>query len=111
MPLRVFQDHDGQEWRVWFVMPAGSAGMLGESFRDGWLCFERMNGRNRRRLAIADVPPAWDELPDEGLDALRQAAEPAQRSATLGQASLETKQRDERTSGPKTAVGEGEETA
>ncbi|HEY2066071.1 MAG TPA: hypothetical protein VGG84_08950 [Gemmatimonadaceae bacterium] len=106
MPLRVFQDHDGQEWRVWFVMPAGSPGMLGESFRDGWLCFERTDGHDRRRLAIADAPPAWDGLPDERLDTLRKSAEPAQRSATLGQASLETNQRDDRSSGPKTVVGE-----
>jgi hypothetical protein len=111
MPLRVFQDRNGQEWRVWFVMPAGP-GILGGPFPDGWLCFERTDGRDRRRLAIGDAPPAWDGLPDEGLDALRNAAEPAQRSATsaglgpLAQASLETKQRDERSSGPRTAVGE-----
>lgn len=114
MPLRVFQDRDGQEWRVWFVMPAGSPGMLGESFRDGWLCFERIDGRDRRRLAIADAPPAWDALPDEQLDVLRGVAEPAQRSAAstgvgvAAQMSLETTQRDDRSSGPKTVVGEDE---
>ena len=58
------------------------AGMLGESYRDGWLCFERVDGHDRRRLAIAEAPPTLETLPDDRLDVLRAAAIPAHRTGT-----------------------------
>lgn len=105
MALRLFQDRHGREWRVWFVMPAGSAGMLGEAFREGWLCFERTDGGDRRRLAATAAPDAWDALSDERLELLCGVAEPARRSSAsnavteLDQALLETKQRGDTSSG------------
>jgi hypothetical protein len=78
MPLRTYTDREGLEWRVWTVTPvsAGTA-MLEASYREGWLCFERLDGTDRRRLTMAEVPAAWDTLPDERLDLLRRVAEPA----------------------------------
>jgi hypothetical protein len=117
MALRVYTDRAGEEWRVWLVMPA-SAGvpMLDESFRDGWLCFERVDGADRRRLSMADVPAVWEALPDDRLDLLRRMAAPATRrtgatnAADLADPSaLETRQRDARSSGPKSAIGGEEE--
>jgi hypothetical protein len=75
MPLRTFTDRKGDEWRVWSVVPEEHAALtLDEEFRAGWLCFERMDGGERRRLALSDVPAAWEALPDERLDLLRRVA-------------------------------------
>lgn len=80
MPLRVYKDRDGQDWRVWTVTPGGAgAPMLEASYRDGWLCFERLDGTDRRRLSLSDVPAAWETLPEERIDLLRRVAEPAGR--------------------------------
>jgi hypothetical protein len=75
MPLRTFTDRDGTEWRVWSVIPDPPSAMtLDEEFRAGWLCFERLDGAERRRLALSDVPAAWEALPDQRLDLLRRVA-------------------------------------
>ena len=75
MPLRTFTDRQGVEWRVWSVTPEPNAAQtLDEEFRAGWLCFERMDGGERRRLAFTDVPAAWEALPEERLDLLRRVA-------------------------------------
>lgn len=78
MTLRVYRDPDGGEWRVWRVVP-DSAGFstLGENYREGWLCFERSDGTDRRRLSMRNVPADWDTLPDGRLDLLQRGAEPA----------------------------------
>jgi hypothetical protein len=117
MALRVYSDGDGNEWRAWPVTPSTGASTLGISYRDGWLCFERVDGSDRRRLAMAQVPPAWDALPDDRLEVLCRMAEPASRrppSATGGDVAdarkVETQQRDARKSGPKSAIGGDEET-
>ena len=80
MALRTYKDPAGVEWRVWRVVP-DSIGFstLGEAYRDGWLCFERADGTDRRRLSMAHVPAEWDDLDDDRLEALRRAAEPAMR--------------------------------
>jgi hypothetical protein len=76
MALRVFRDSEGGEWRVWHVVPdAASFATLGEAYRDGWLCFEHLDGSNRRRLPMELVPAAWDMLADDRLDALRRDGE------------------------------------
>jgi hypothetical protein len=78
MALRVYRDSAGGEWRVWRVMPdATTFATLGESYRDGWLCFERLDGTDRRRLSIGLAPSAWETMPDSTLDQLRLDAEPA----------------------------------
>jgi hypothetical protein len=80
MALRTYKDPDGTEWRVWRVVP-DSVGFstLGEAYRDGWLCFERVDGSDRRRLSMAHVPAEWDDLDEGRLEALRRSAEPAMR--------------------------------
>jgi hypothetical protein len=80
MALRSYKDADGSEWRVWRVVPDSiSFSTLGESYRDGWLCFERVDGSDRRRLSMTHVPDEWDNLADDRLDQLRRSAEPAMR--------------------------------
>jgi hypothetical protein len=110
MALRVYLDGDGHEWRVWMVTPTGGADVLGASFREGWLCFERTDGTDRRRLSMTEVPPAWDALSDARLDLLRRIADPATRrsaavdGAALRDETLESRQRG-RASGPKSMAG------
>jgi hypothetical protein len=80
MALRSYRDPAGDEWRVWRVVPDSiSFSTLGESYREGWLCFERIDGSDRRRLSMTQVPDGWDSLSDERLDQLRRAAESATR--------------------------------
>lgn len=112
MPLRSFIDRDGEEWRVWSVTPdPHAANTLGADYRAGWLCFERMDGGERRRLALSDVPAAWEALPDERLDLLRRvsllSAPPvldAASGALDAHEPLEDAARTRR-SGPKSAIG------
>ena len=86
MALRTYTDRDGTEWRVWTVKPIGAGvSMLEASYRGGWLCFERLDGTDRRRLPLDEVPPAWEALPEDRLDLLRRVAESAgQRSGAPG---------------------------
>jgi hypothetical protein len=80
MGLRAYADDEGQEWRVWRVVPDSiSFATLVTSYRDGWLCFERVDGGERRRLAMTEVSPAWESFSDAQLDALRRQAEPVTR--------------------------------
>ena len=109
MALRIFSDANGEEWRVWPVTPSTGADTLMASFQGGWLCFERTDGSDRRRLSLTQVPPAWDALPDHQLDQLCQRAERAMMRA--GPASsgdprtLESRQRDLRHTGPRSIIG------
>jgi hypothetical protein len=83
MALRTYTDRNGSEWRVWRVVPDSvSFSTLGESYRDGWLCFERADGSDRKRLSMGQVPEDWDSFDEHRLDALCQAAEPAMRRST-----------------------------
>lgn len=77
MALRIFADRDGQKWRVWNVQPTASGFAVRPDFQEGWLCFQRLDGTCRCRLSVTEVPPQWDVLPDEQLDALRRTAEPS----------------------------------
>jgi len=43
-------------------------------FRQGWLCFERLDGSCRCRLSAASAPPDWDALPDDRLELLQRMA-------------------------------------
>jgi len=83
MPLRTYTDPNGAEWRVWRVAPDSvSFSTLGEAYRDGWLCFERVDGSDRRRLSMSRTPEDWDDLGEDRLDALCRIAEPAMRRTT-----------------------------
>jgi hypothetical protein len=106
MALRTYTDRNGNEWRVWPVTPSTGAGTLGVSYQGGWLCFERMDGKDRRRLSLTQVPPAWEALPEERLEHLCRAAEPAgRRSGLAGDPSALEAEQKGRTSGPKTTIG------
>lgn len=114
MALRVFTDREGFEWQVWSVDP--SSGYMGvrADLRDGWLCFERMGGGDRCRLAITDAPPAWEQLPDHVLDRLRRAAAAKASLRAVVRDSGEHQRIDEesarrRTSGPKHVFGADDE--
>jgi hypothetical protein len=64
--LLTFQDAAGTRWRVWRVeTPRASAHLMEESYRNGWLVFEKEDGSERRRLA--QVPEDWDHLAPEHL--------------------------------------------
>jgi hypothetical protein len=82
--LRVFTDREGCEWQVWNVDPAAGQRGVRVDLREGWLCFERVGGGDRCRVALADVPPGWEQLPADALDRLRRAAaaRPASRAMT-----------------------------
>jgi hypothetical protein len=95
MALKSFRDEQGNEWRVWDVVPyrvrtgerregadrrrGGVHGYNGPERRTGqdrrartpgmaagWLCFE--NGDEKRRLT--PIPTGWDEAPLEELQGL-----------------------------------------
>lgn len=108
MALRSYTDREGSEWRVWRVVPDEiSFTTLVESYRDGWLCFERTDGSERRRLSMTKVPLEWEDLSDERLDMLRRMGEPATRRSVTetriadGDGSaMESAQRDAREPGP-----------
>lgn len=101
MGLRTFVAPDGDEWRVWKVIPTRtledvrefdrrgqdvlaydgperrgddrrqSVPFVSPALAGGWLCFE--SGQGKRRLA--PPPVLWEELPEDALLALWQAAD------------------------------------
>ena len=76
MALRTFTDSSGAEWRVWRVVADSvSFSTLGEAYRDGWLCFERVDGTDRRRLSMTQAPADWADLEEERLEQLCRGAE------------------------------------
>jgi hypothetical protein len=99
MGLRYFKDSEGNDWRVWDVVPFGGA--RGERrandrrsmSRGTYAGPERRSGRDRRvrtpslmtpglergwlcfenqvdKRRLTPIPPAWDESPSEQLEAL-----------------------------------------
>ena len=95
MAVRVFTDREGQEWSVWRVQPTSSTAGLQERFQNGWLCFERSDGRSRARLPLDDVPASWEQLPDERLELLGRLAEVASRPRGVTPASAHLVQESE----------------
>jgi len=73
MALRTYSDRSGCDWNVWSVQPPASEHVQ-ETLREGWLCFQRPGGGDRYRLPMSDVPPMWEELPDERLELMRRMA-------------------------------------
>ena len=101
MGLRTFVAPDGDEWRVWKVIPTRTLEDVREwerrgqdvlaydgpdrrsgvprpaipfvnpALAKGWLCFE--SGAGKRRLA--PPPAAWEDLPDTEITALWEQAE------------------------------------
>jgi hypothetical protein len=113
MALRVFADRDGQEWNAWRVRPTTGSQSLHERFREGWICFETVNGTGRCRLPLDEVPPGWDQLPDDRLDLLRRVAQISTYSREAPSQSVDHARTAEeesrmRVSGPKEVVGRDE---
>lgn len=101
MGLRTFVAPDGDEWRVWKVIPTrtlddvrewerrgqdvlaydgperrednrrGAMPFVSPALAHGWLCFESVHGKRR----LAPPPVLWEELPEAELMALWQQAE------------------------------------
>ena len=115
MALHTYSDPAGAEWRVWRVVPdAVSSASLVEYYRHGWLCFERVDGSERHRLAMTEVPIEWEALSADQLDLLRRVAEPGTRRPDAAQSAegdigqMDTVQREPRATGPRRALGEHE---
>lgn len=77
MALRIFADRDGQQWRVWRVQPISRGISVRAEFREGWLCFEQLDGSCRCRLSVTSAPTDWETLADDRLDLLRRMAHTA----------------------------------
>jgi hypothetical protein len=83
--------------------------------REGWLCFERVGGGDRCRLALTEAPPAWEQLPAHGLDRLRRAAAARRSSLAVARDSngfpqkVDEESARRRTTGPKQVLGGDEE--
>jgi hypothetical protein len=115
LALRVFTDREGCEWQVWSVDPSSFYKGVRVDLRDGWLCFERVGGGDRCRLALSEAPPAWEQLPSHALDRLRRAAAARRSSRAVIRDSGEHQRIDEeaarrRASGPKQVHGDDDET-
>jgi hypothetical protein len=68
--MREFRDAEGQLWRAWPVTPGQARpGRTAErylgDFHRGWICFEALEGRARRRLP--GQPADWTELKEPEL--------------------------------------------
>lgn len=74
MAVREFNARDGQAWRVWEVTAESlkpltrAEDYLADCYRDGWIVFETLDGRQKRRLC--PPPYAWDQRSDADLEAL-----------------------------------------
>lgn len=115
MTLRVFTDSEGCDWHVWNVDPSSGATGVRIDLREGWLCFERVGGGDRCRLALTEAPPAWEQLPAQTLDRLRRAAAARRslRAVTRDESGARVELKEDaarrRDSGPKRALGGEEE--
>jgi hypothetical protein len=79
MAVREFTARDGRRWRAWDVAPetveplTRAEDYLADCFRDGWVVFETIDGRDKRRLC--PPPYAWEHRSDANLDDLLMRAE------------------------------------
>jgi hypothetical protein len=79
MAVREFTARDGQAWRVWEVTAESlepltrAEDYLADCYRDGWIVFETLDGREKRRLY--PPPYAWAQRSESDLEALLMRAE------------------------------------
>ena len=79
MAVREFTDGEGREWRAWDITPESIhpqtkiEDYLADCYQDGWVVFEALDGRDKRR--VYPPPPNWDALPDGDLHRLLARAE------------------------------------
>jgi hypothetical protein len=110
MALRVFADEKGRAWQVWAVQASAGARGVREDLRGGWLCFELVTGGERCRLPWPEVPPGWEQLPEERLELLRRRAtteQPSRARQLTGEHAViqDEEAARKRTSGPRQALG------
>lgn len=79
MALREFTDKNGVAWRVWDITPdtAHPATRLEDylqGFLDGWLVFEAVQGKEKRRLY--PLPARWHDAEEHELESLLHGASP-----------------------------------
>lgn len=79
MAVREFRDDDGRDWRAWAITPESiepvtrGEDYLADCFVTGWIVFETMDGREKRRLC--PWPMHWADMTDDELRALWRRAE------------------------------------
>jgi hypothetical protein len=79
MPVREFRDEAGTHWRVWNIAPeaidvqAHADAYLADCFELGWIVFETLDGREKRRLC--PYPTKWEDRSESGLRDLLAAAD------------------------------------
>ena len=73
MSIRTFRARNGTIWSVRRIESTATVSVPGAPRE--WLAFQDESGTDRRR--IFNVPPNWEDLPDERLDLLRRYAEPS----------------------------------
>jgi hypothetical protein len=77
--VREFRDRRGREWRAWEVTPESvhpqtkAVDYLSDCFKGGWLVFETVDGREKRRLC--PPPHGWDQRAETDLERLVDQAE------------------------------------
>ena len=107
MAYRTFVDSNGLEWQTWDVLPRGAERRIAErrvsfesvsfperrrgnrrtvqgrwtpltsGLRDGWLCFESVQGRRR----LLPVPADWEECSARELEGYCRSASPVRLSS------------------------------
>jgi hypothetical protein len=75
MPVRVFVDSTGVNWRVWSTVPTTSASVLSSGFDQGWLTFE-CDACVRR---LAPIPRGWEDASADRLELMCRAAQQSPR--------------------------------
>ena len=80
MAVRDFGDDEGRQWRAWAITPEAiepvtrGEDYLADCFVTGWVVFETIDGKEKRRLC--PWPMRWAEMSDEELRGLLQKATP-----------------------------------
>ena len=79
MAVREFRDEAGREWRAWAITPESiepvtrGEDYLADCFVTGWIVFETIDGREKRRLC--PWPIRWADMTEDELRALLRRAE------------------------------------
>jgi hypothetical protein len=74
MAVREFADAVGRRWRAWDINPDSihpqtkAEDYLADCYQSGWIVFETLDGRDKRRLC--PTPRGWETLPERDLETL-----------------------------------------